>query len=191
MNPISMALAPYKTTAIAIGAVAALGLVTYGMISSYNWAYENGVASEKQAWTVRENAELVAANEEILKLTHEAYTVRLLHSVALTNISSTYEEKLKHEKSISDKTIRDLSSGYIKLRDKHATPAAESTCPGAASETGTGTGEYHGQTGTELSATASTFLYGLAEEADVVVNQLAACQQTLEEDRRLCGVKSP
>lgn len=162
----------------------AIAAAIYGAIVSYgNGRYEAGKQAEKAAWTQRENAELVTANAEIVRLNAQARKDEQDHAAALAKASGTYQESLKNEKAAHDRTVADLRSGALKLRIELA---RREGADGSASGTpGAGSGGCDGAAYGELSPAAAGFLVGLASEADEVVHQLTACQADLTADRRI------
>lgn len=100
-------------------------------------------------------------------------------ATALTKVSSYYQERLTDVEQDKARFIVGVRAGTIKLRD----PFQASTKSGGgitAEALGT-TGGRDAETGCELSAEASEFLYSEAARADKIVEQLTACQGVINQ----------
>lgn len=190
LNPFKLIAEKYRIYAYIATFIALAILILILATKYYNWAYRNGVTDERLAWQTRENDELVQAKSKISELTNKAREDENKNSENLATISTYYEEVLKNEKIKTEKVIADINNGVVRLRDKYATTSKQTTCSSGTSETSTTTSERNGQTGGELSTTASTFLYQLTGESDQIVEQLTACQNVIIENQRACGISS-
>lgn len=145
------------------------------------WQRSDGETVERSAWQGRDNTELVAANGKIKTLEEDARKAEQDKAAALTAISTDYERKLSDANKQRAADAAAVRAGSLRLRDPSA-PGLHA-CGGLAAETAAGTGQRDGGAAGDLSAAASGFLLDLANEADDVARQLAACQRVVIEDR--------
>ena len=175
---------PYVILALLV----ALGLSLAGV--GY-WQRSDGETAERSAWQGRENAELVAANGKVKTLEEGARKAEQDKAAALAAISTDYERKLSDANKQRAADAVAVLAGSLRLRDP-SSPGLRA-CGSLPTEAAAGTGQRDGGAAGELSAAASGFLLGLANEADDVSRQLAACQRVVIEDRnaKLSGPESP
>lgn len=143
-----------------------------------------GEKAERSAWQERENAALTAANTRIATLEEQARISERDHAQAMADTSAQYQKELSDERATKDRVIADLRRGALRLRiptTDHAAGGSSAAAHGTASLGG------DGEARCELSVSASEFLVGLANEADEIVRQLAACQAVIAADRKLQG----
>lgn len=169
----------------AIGAVIVIMGVVATILMVGAERYQDGKTAAESACKSQQNAELIAANAEIVRLTDKARRDEADHAAALVSASQTYQEALKNEKTVHDRTVSDLRSGALRLRIDIA--RRESSGNGSAAQAGASPGRCDGATTAELSQPAAEFLVGLASDADEVAHQLTACQAVVTADRQIQG----
>lgn len=165
-----------------------LAVVIFWLISMVGvgaWQNKAGVTKEKAAWQARENKELANANSMIQKLQADARNQENAHAQVLTFVSEKYQKGLTKNEADKNNFIASVRNGTIKLRQPVA--PAESSGNSSTSETLPGTSRRDGETRGELQGNSVEFLYDRATLADDITLQLAACQEVVIEDRRLCG----
>lgn len=138
------------------------------------WQYHSGQSSERLVWSEREAIQLTSAANEINRLNDEARAKEQQQAAEYAALDKSFTEKQRNEKIKSDRIISDISSGYIRLRDR---AASVQTC---SSETGTAaedSGTIAGSGGAELSPELAGFLVREAVRADGIVEKLAALQE--------------
>lgn len=150
---------------------------------SYWYGTNVGAEGERVEWQKRENQELAAANKRIVDLTETVRAKESMHAVELANISAQYQKELQDEKSKADRVIADVRAGARKLRIPVAS-TYQACGSGEAGKAPAAPFRRDGEARAELSASASSFLIGLANEADQVVRQLTACQAIIMQDRK-------
>lgn len=139
------------------------------------WLYNAGRSSERLVWTEREAVQLANTANEIARLNDEARVKELQQAEAYAALDKTFTEKQRNAKINSDRILGDISSGYIRLRDRSA---AVQTC---SSETGTAAenpGTIADSGRGELSQEFAGFLSREAVRADGIVEKLTALQAT-------------
>lgn len=99
----------------------------------------------------------------------------------MADIDQQHQKAIENEKAIADRTIADLRSGAIRLRDKFA--ANEFIAAGGIAAPGTCTGCRDAAASIRLQSEDAGFLVRLASEADQVADQLRACQAVVVADR--------
>jgi uncharacterized membrane-anchored protein YhcB (DUF1043 family) len=96
-------------------------------------------------------------------------------------IDSQHQRAINELQIISDRTIADLRTGTIGLRDKFTT--CQRVACGGESAPGTSTGSSDAAASLQLRNEDASVLVLLADEADQVANQLRACQAIVSSDR--------
>lgn len=140
-----------------------------------DWQYAAGEKAERLTWQSAESVKLQKALADVSRLRRQSEA----DAETINAISAKYQETLKNEKAIDDRTSAAIRTGTIKLRQPAPThnPANGITAPSP------GAGGRDGGETRELSVETSGFLYGLAAEADEVALQLKACQSLVIADR--------
>ena len=128
-----------------------------------------------------ENTQLAAANLRITELQEALRRAEAAHAQSMHQVSSQYQEDLKHVQTSHDATLAAVRAGTVRLH------APVKSCPtdrgGATSSAGASSGGRNDAARAELSAEASADLVRLASDADVIVHQLTACQAVVRADR--------
>lgn len=163
---------------IIVGFLVALIAASAG---SYWKGSNDGRTAEKAAWQARENAELVAANAEILRLEEAARETEHRHAQELADISAGFEKDKADAAAQKDRDVAAARAGTLSLR-------IPSICKEAGGGTGSAIaaspGERDGPATTELPREITANLLALADDADEVVKQLTACQAIVKNDRK-------
>lgn len=159
------------------------GLWLVSLIGVGYWQNSAGHTAERDAWQARENVQLVNANAKIIELNEVARKAERDHAERLATVSARLEQEKKHEAAKRDKIIADLRAGFVRLRDPGATSLY--AIGGQGGTVTATTGKCDAGTGGELSVETAEFLVRLAGEADEIVDQLHACQDTVRSDRGL------
>lgn len=161
-----------------IALIAAWGVSLFGVGA---WQRHDGAVTERTAWQTRENVEIRESGDKIKTLEEDARQAEQDKAMALASISTDYERKLSDANKQRAADAAAVLSGSLRLRDPSATGLR--ACGGLATETAAGSGKRDGGASGDLSGEAANFLLSLANEADDVARQLAACQRVVIEDR--------
>ena len=167
---------PYLIIGLLIVWIASLAGVGY-------WQNDAGHVAERTTWQTRENDELRTANDKIKKLEEDHRKAEHDHAAAVAAISTDYERKLSDANKQRASDAAAVRAGTLRLRDPN--PTGFRACGGIGLQVGTGASGRDGGTSGDLSAAASGFLLELANDADDVARQLAACQAVVVKDREL------
>lgn len=165
---------PYAIIGLLLAWILSLAGVGY-------WQNEAGHIAEHDTWQTSENGELRTANDRIKTLEEGARKAEQDKAKALDAISTDYERKLSDANKQRAADAAAVRAGSLRLRDPSSTGLH--ACGSLPTEAATGPGQRDGGAAGELSAAASGFLLDLANEADDVARQLAACQRVVIEDR--------
>ena len=152
------------------------------LVAVGDWQNNAGHTSERTQWQARENKELTDANALIQSLQATARSKEAESAQNMATVSKNYQEILSSEGVKNEKTINDLRTGIIRLRQPDST--SQSSSGSTTSQTSASSIGCDGQAGSELSNQTAEFLYTEAARADKVVEQLAACQNVVIEDRK-------
>jgi hypothetical protein len=144
--------------------LALLALLTFAVMQTYNWAYNNGVTAERGVWVKSQNDLLIHTQAKLSKLQRE-------YDILITKNSEEYQKGLKDGQLKKSTAIAGVNAGTVKLRDKYAHSCPEPVAPSNAPSSGHNATPEPG-----LSRQTSEFLIGLASEADDTVKQLTGCQ---------------
>ena len=147
------------------------------------WQRSDGATTERAKWVERENAELVAANAKIIELNAAARAQEARHAASLAVISTGHQQEIKNAQAqaIADRAA--VRAGGLRLYDV-AAPGLRA-CGSLPSPPGATAGGRDGRAAGELSGEATQFLFDLANDADAVARQLAACQRVVRADREV------
>jgi hypothetical protein len=167
---------PYLIIGLIVAWLASLAGVGY-------WQNDAGHVAERTTWQTRENGELRAANDKIKTLEEDHRKAEHDHAAAVAAISTDYERKLSDANKQRASDAAAVHAGTLRLRDPN--PTGFHACGGVGIQIGTGSGRRDGGAPGELSAATSGFLLELANDADDVARQLAACQAVVVKDREL------
>lgn len=147
------------------------------VISSYFYGHHTGVKSTMATWekeksTANQEAfeKLTAANAQVRDYEQKLATVQ-------NNVEKAYVKKISDVKKQRDDAIAKSNGLFI-----------DASCQdgrGKLPETASGSSVNNGREKARLSREASEFLISIAADADEIVHQLQACQQTLINEREL------
>lgn len=173
--------------------IIAVALIVWGasLFGVGLWQRHDGESAANLSWEARYNTEVSQAAQQIKTAEDAVRKAEQAHAAKLSYISATYQKELVDAKAQHARDLAAIRAGTIRLRDPAYT-APVPACPGAAPQTaataggcdGGKTGEFPGSSAGFLSGGASEFLIGLANDADDVARQLAACQRVVTEDRQ-------
>jgi hypothetical protein len=169
---------------LAIGAavLAALWLV-YTTIDGRG--YDRGKSETIADYAKRDNQALQAALDRVKELQDEKAAAELAHEKRLAAIAEDHKKELTNADIQRRRDVDAVHAGY-RLRD----PGARSTTQcdrGTGSASAAATGQRDGGAPGELSAEATGFLLGFANDADEVARQLGAGQKVILEQIRACN----
>lgn len=145
------------------------------LVAIGHWQRIDGATKANLVCTTEKNALLaraVTAEESARKIEHDK-------AQELQAIGEQHEMELRVKDTVYQKDIADLHAGNLRLRDR-AAKCSSSVVPDASAPATRSDGE----TGAELSREASEFLLGEAKRADVITEQLSACQAVILSDRK-------
>lgn len=168
-----------------LGALLVIAVIVVAIYAYGQQQFGRGEKAESARWLARENAELVAANKEIDRLTAEKATQEKAHQERLAQAATDYQKEKQREKAKADAVLADLRAGNAGLWYHIASgqgAGAGGKCPAVS-----GAGGSDGGTEARLPAAVAEFLYAEADRADGIVRQLQLCQQVIVEDRKVCG----
>lgn len=169
------------------------GIITTLMgIASYTTArYKDGqYALKEQKINVRYLEDIQRQHEEyegkLKALTEEALRKQQALSELNTQTEQKYHDAQKKLQDASSKYDRLVRDGF-RLRDRHAQTSPVQVCRGTQGQTSTTANGSNDGGGGELSEEASRRLWGYAEDADRLANQLKALQEYTKELHKQCG----
>lgn len=155
--------------AIAFAAVMGLGGYRLGM------KVERGEWTEREAKIQTDTSEAIqAAAKDASRKEHEA-------AVAIADVSAFYQAKLKEKDRARNAAVADslINGLYVSAE----CPPGGNVLPGPAATAG----GHNGGARVRLSDADAGFLLSEASRADKVVEQLAACQKVVTQDRKFGG----
>lgn len=144
------------------------------------WVYGKGVQSERAKWKLKENAELVKRQQQIVDLTAENRALEQARVKEQADLVNTYQEQINHEKN---RAKLELAAVVAKSKRLSISTKGVPACASAASSLPATTATSDTASRAELSDEAAQFLIGLASEADEVTKQLKLCQDMLKATR--------
>jgi hypothetical protein len=149
------------------------------VISAFFYGHHTGAKSTMAAWekeksTANQEAfdKLTAANAQVRDYEQKLATVQ-------NNVEKAYVKKLK---------AVEIERNNLSALAKSNKLFIDATCENSGSqlpETASGSSVNNGREKARLSREASEFLISIAADADEIVHQLNACQQTLINEREL------
>lgn len=169
---------PYLLLAVAIAWAASLLWVGI-------WQNKAGRVAERVDWQEQQNEDLRLANERIKELVTAAQEKERAHTQRIADISVAHTKEINDAKVLRDRDVAAARSGAIRLRFSQSGGAVSDRSPVAPA--GAAPGGCDGCPPGELPGPLAAALYELAHDADDTARQLAACQQVIIEDRRLCN----
>lgn len=169
----------------ALAAAAALGALWYAYTTIDGRGYSRGKSETEATYAQRDNQALQAALARVKQLQDEKAAAELAHEQRLAAIAADHNKEMANANRQRDRDIAAVRAGF-RLRDPGARSAAQ--CPGGAGPaSAAATGQRDGGAPGELSAEASGFLFGLANDADEVARQLGSAQKVIVELIRTCN----
>ncbi|KVE35254.1 lysis system i-spanin subunit Rz [Burkholderia sp. TSV86] len=165
----------------AIGLLAALALL-FG-------AYEFGVRVEHEARIAEVNGlkagqakALADANEARADAERAARDTEARRAADMATLDANYQKELNDAKTISDRTIADLQSGSVRLRQRFTCNAGGGSVPSGA-QAGTSTSSTDAASSGGLRQADADFLVRFADRADQCAIQVNALQAVIRRDR--------
>lgn len=146
------------------------------------WRAEVGATGERVKWQARENVELKAAKDAIKKLGEDARRIENARVDEMTILAINYAKGFQDAEARRLRDIDDARAGALRLRIPAS--ACQGTGGSPAAETGPTASGGNGPQTVELPAKVTEDLLTLANDADIVANQLRACQEIIINDRR-------
>lgn len=146
---------------------------------------DNSARAQAQKETEQKLSELAVLNDKIIEMQREARAVEAFHAVRLTQVSESYQEKIRDAEIDKDKFVAGVRDGSIRMQLPR--PHTERTNTSVLPEVVVTASRCDAAPGSELPSAVSEFLYSEAARADKIVEQLTACQAIVREDRRICG----
>lgn len=169
----------------ALAAAAALGALWYAYTTIDGRGYDRGKTETESTYAKRDNQALQAALARVKKLQDEKAAAERAHEDRLAAIAADHKKEMANANRQRDRDVAAVRDGF-RLRDPGAGRAAQ--CPGGAGTApAAAAGQRDGGAPGELSAEASGFLFGLANDADEVARQLGAAQKVILEQIRTCN----
>lgn len=101
---------------------------------------------------------------------------------AMAAIDAQHQKEIADHEAISNRTIADLRSGAVSLRDKFTT--CQRTAASGSAQAGTSTGSGNDPASIQLQVEDAQLLILWATEADRVADQLRAAQAIIAADRK-------
>lgn len=146
------------------------------------WQNDAGSTAERVIWQEREMKALAKSNKAIQEANDAARETEREHATAMDGIAKDYERRLKDAKDQKDRDVAAAYSGAIGLRIPRALPGAAGT--GEAAHAASSPGQCDVGAQAELPREAAANLLAIANDADAVTDQLAACQAIILQDRQ-------
>ena len=167
---------PYVILALLVAWLASTAGVGY-------WQRHDGAAQVMVACQRTQAAESARATVAIQAAQAAARASEQKYAAGLATISTTYQEALTHAQTQHTADLAAIRSGALRLRVQY--PAAASVLPGdgSASTTAATAGGRDGSQGSDLPGAVAVDLLTLADDADNIARQLAACQAVIVQDR--------
>ncbi len=145
------------------------------------WQRHDGALADNDAWQIKANKEQIAATAKIKSLEDAARHKEQTDQAAFVAISTNYEGQLQNANKQHEADLNALHAGTLVLRDHGTTGLRPIGC--SSPETAGSTSGRDDSQGRQLSLEADEFLFGFADEADNLANQLTACQAIVTRDR--------
>lgn len=162
--------------------LAVLAVWVASMLAVGYWQRNDGAARCEAAWQDRSRQEASIAATRTQALQNAARQQEQQSATAMAAISADYETRIHDAQTLHDRDVAAARSGALRLRYVYPAPALPAGGNPIA-ETGAGTSGRNGSSGGELPGEIAAGLYGLADDADAIARQLAACQAVVRQDR--------
>lgn len=154
----------------------ALAAVLVALFAAYSFGHD--VASEHYQRVIAQhdadNSKALAAEQ----LRYRGLEQRHVNDMA--DIDRQHQQEITEREAISNRTIADLRTGAVGLRDKFTTCQRTR---GTAASAGTSTSKRDESASLNIQRADAEFLVSIASEADGVADQLRACQGVIRADR--------
>lgn len=177
--------------ALAVAALLALAGLVWAVKSYIDGVdrkgYERGRKEVLLEVASRDNAALVAAQKHVESLRVLVRTKEAQHADAIAMLDMQKTKEVANVEARKERFVADVVAGRIRLFDhggRHATCPDGAGSATASARAGASVGD--AARGCELSREFGAFLGREAGRADRAVKQLQACQQIVEEDRKVC-----
>ena len=167
---------PYVILALLVAWLASTAAVGY-------WQRHDGAAQVMVACQRTQAAESARATVAIQAAQTAARASEQKYDAGLTTISTTYQQELSHAQAQHAADLAAIRNGALRLRVQYPAAAAVRPGDGSASTTAATSGGRDGSQGTDLPGSVAVDLLALADDADNIARQLAACQAVIVQDR--------
>ena len=167
---------PYVILALLVAWLASTAGVGY-------WQRHDGAAQVMVACQRTQAAESARATVAIQAAQTAARAREQQYAAGLATISTTYQEALTHAQTQHTADLAAIRSGALRLRVQYPAAAAVRPGDGSASTTAATAGGRDGSQGSDLPGSVAVDLLALADDADNIARQLAACQAVIVQDR--------
>ena len=148
---------------------------------TYHKGHASGKAEVVAEVTKRDNVQLAKVATEVQRLQEAARADEQRHAEELAAISADYEKDLQNANATKTADVAAARSGRLVLRVPAKCPPADRGSEG--SQVAAAPGGRDGGVGSELPREVVEALFTMADDADQVVRQLAACQRVVHADR--------
>ncbi len=146
------------------------------------WQRHDGATAERLACEHVQTIQASQAATQIKAAEDAARTSERQHTDALSTIATNYEKDMSHAQAQHVADLAALRAGTLRLRIQYPSHALSAGDSPAGQASAAASGSDGGAPG-ELPHEVADFLLGLAQSADDVARQLAACQRVIIEDR--------
>lgn len=164
---------PY--VALGLGAAWVASLAAVG-----GWQNSAGRTAERSTWQAREIKQVNAYAAALQTAQDARAAAERAFAVKLAGIAQKHAQEIEDERLKKELDIAAARAGRIVLRIPAPCPSAGDRAPAA---TGPAPGDGHGGETAELPREITADLLALADDADAVARQLAACQTVIRADR--------
>lgn len=179
-TPLWLRVLPY-----AVGVVVLFGVVSFGLLAAYYHGVDITQAKADQtisaihAGIEQANARHAKAKADLLEEMREKDQA---NADAMAAIDARHQKEIADREAISNRTIADLRSGALSLRDKFTT--CQRAAHSGSAQAGTSTGSCDGPASLNLQVEDAQLFILWATEADRVADQLRAAQAIIAADRK-------
>lgn len=145
-----------------------------------------GAQRDRVAWEKTRKEEAVQAATEIDKAQRAARAAEQRAASDAASDAAHYQRVIDDAHAQRDRDVAAARAGAIRMRVSGGCRAVQADGGGSAAPPAAGSGD-HGSTDAELPPETTGNVLGIGDDADAVVNQLAAAQQRLLFDQAHCG----
>jgi hypothetical protein len=165
----------------AIGLVAAIALLFGAFMFGHHVEHMARVAEVSRINSAHDKA-LADANAKRAEAEQAARDTEAKRVADMASLDANYQKELSDAKTVSDRTIADLQSGNVRLRQRFTCNAGHGTVSSTGKAgTSTSSGDAAGTGG--LRQSDADFLVRLADAADRCAIQVKALQDVVRKDR--------